>query len=123
MHDVGRCLSLGNQGPPTLLARLREALHLVPEPKRQPVAADPGVQETGFLVDGVFVFVAQLAAMTLFAVLFMHIQVCSAKQVLLTRHADEQSASGHKRAIACGILMSIMHFSIRKTAGNCEMKM
>ena len=33
---------------------------------------------TGFLSDSVFVFVAQLAAMTAFATLFMHIQVCYA---------------------------------------------
>jgi hypothetical protein len=54
------CASLGGIVPPQLLGR---------------VVKQGTVNKKGFLADGVFVFVAQLAAMVLFGTAFMHIQV------------------------------------------------
>jgi hypothetical protein len=80
MHDPARCITLGNLASPQLLARLQRLLepisvrHAVETSSRTPSNHTNGYS-TGFYADAVFVFVAQLAAMALFAGAFMHIQV------------------------------------------------
>lgn len=76
-HDPARFLSLGNLGTPKMLARLRRmAGPPAPATEVSDSSAPLYTRErvTGFVADDSFVFVAQLAAMALFAALIMHIQ-------------------------------------------------
>lgn len=93
-HNRSRVLSLGSLGPPSCLRWLQTCVGAqhegtsansyaatcdVAEQRRSsrgtPEEPAERVPSIGFYADGVFVYVAQMSAMALFAALYMHVQV------------------------------------------------